>query len=165
MKSITSTFLLAVILNSQAHATSLKRVYLDNSQNVHIVTSSGKDKKITTTGHRAQAMLSPDGETAAWLVNHTWIAEGDSEPGSSELVIYRRGKIRSIKCEPFIREYWFWQKGSRVAIDCGGRHFAGREILYDVRTSKELDSFDQSAIPVHKRPSWSTSSDKFDSEF
>jgi hypothetical protein len=142
----------------------LNRVYLDNSQNVHIVTSSGKDLKLTTTGHRAKPKLAPDGKTAAWVVNHTWVAPGENEPGSSELEIYRQGKTRSIKCEPFIREFWFWQKGRGVAIDCGGSHFAGHEILYDVRTLKELDSFDQAGIPVDKRPSWSISSDQFDSE-
>lgn len=164
MKSVVGLLLLVAALSSQAQAASLKRVYLDDLQNVHIVTTVGKDLKVTTKGHRAKAMLSPDGETAAWLVKHTWIAEGATEAGASELVIYRHGRARSIKCEPFIREYWFCQKGSRVAIDCGGLHFAGREILYDVSTLKELDRFDEAVIPVDRRPSWSISSDQFNSE-
>jgi hypothetical protein len=52
--------------------------------------------------------------------------------------------------------------GNRIAIDCGGLHFAGREILYDVKTLKELDSFDQMTVPTNKRPTWSLSSDNFD---
>ncbi len=52
--------------------------------------------------------------------------------------------------------YWFWKKGTHVATDCGGIHFAGIETLYDVNTLKEVDSFDQAQVPVEKRPEWST---------
>ena len=163
MNSVVSTFVFAVAVCSQAHAANLKQVYLDNTQNVHVVTSTGKDLRVTTTGHRTNVKLSSDGETAAWLVNHTWVAEGESEPAASELVIYRHGLMHTIKCEPFIREYWFWKKGSRVAIDCGSSHFAGQEILYDINTLKKLASFEQGLVPAEKRPTWSASSDQFDS--
>ena len=59
----------------------------------------------------------------------------------------------------FIREFWFWKDGSRIAIDCGGSHFAGRELLYDSATLKQLDSFDQAVVPLGKRPEWSSSRD------
>jgi hypothetical protein len=101
--------------------------------------------------------LAPDNETVAWLALNTWKAEGDGRPGSEELVIYRNGKLASIKCTPFIRDYWFWQNGSQIAIDCGGRHFAGRELLYDTRTLRELASFDQAEVQLEKRPDWSNS--------
>jgi hypothetical protein len=163
MKSVVSLFILTVAVCSQTHAASLKQAYLDNTQNVHVVTSTGKDLQVTTTGHRTNIKLSSDGETAAWLVNQTQVAEGETEPAASELVIYRHGQTHSIKCEPFIRDYWFWKKDSRVAIDCGGNHFAGREILYDINSLKKLASFEQAIVPVEKRPTWSASSDQFDS--
>ncbi|HEY8099113.1 MAG TPA: hypothetical protein VIF82_00010 [Burkholderiaceae bacterium] len=96
---------LATLICSHAHATNIKQVYLDDKQNVHVVTSTGKDVRITKTGNRTRTQLSSDGETAAWLVNHTWKTDDQSETGADELVIYRHGKTRSIKCEPFIRDY------------------------------------------------------------
>jgi hypothetical protein len=79
---------------------------------------------------------------------NSWTAEGDDRPGSEELMIYRNEKISSIKCAPFIRDYWFWQNGRQGVIYCGGRHFAGNEILYDSRTLKELASFYQGDVPL-----------------
>jgi hypothetical protein len=86
---------------------------------------------------------------------NTWTAKGDDGPSSEELMIYRSGKIRSIKCTPLIRDYWFWMNGSQIAIDCGGRHFAGHETLYDTKTMRELSSFDEAEVPLEKRPNWS----------
>lgn len=93
----------------------------------------------------ANALRSPDGKTAVWQVK------------DDEVRLYRNGRTRSIKCGPFIREFWFWQDGARIAIDCGGSHFAGREILYDSATLKQLDSFDQAEVPLERRPEWSSS--------
>ena len=165
MKIIISLLVIIPTICNQVSAETLKRVYLAKKENVHVVTLAGKDLQMTTKGHRSNVKLSTDGETAAWLIKHTWIAEGATEPGASELVIYRKGKTRTITCEPFIREYWFWHKGNNIVIDCGGLHFAGREILYDLHNNmKELDNFDQTVIPVDKRPLWSISSDHFCSE-
>ncbi|NVM78192.1 hypothetical protein FHW83_004016 [Duganella sp. SG902] len=91
------------------------------------------------------ALRSPDGKSAAWQVK------------DDEIRLYRNGETRSLKCGPFIREFWFWKDGSQIAIDCGGSHFAGREILYDSATLKQLDSFDQAVVPLEKRPEWSSS--------
>jgi hypothetical protein len=162
MKQVFMAVAFAAILNAQAASAEFDRVYVDDEQNVHVVTVSGLDLRVTTGGHRARATLSPDGETAAWLVSQTWIAAGATESGASELVIYRHGRARSIKCEPFIRDYWFWKRGSRIAIDCGGVHFAGHETLYDIRTLKKIASFDQATTPPDKRPAWSASGDKYD---
>jgi hypothetical protein len=52
-------------------------------------------------------------------------------------------------------------KGKRIGIDCGGTHFAGREILYDVKTLKQIDAFDQADVSTNKRPEWSASRDNF----
>lgn len=48
-----------------------------------------------------------------------------------------------------------------IGIDCGGLHFAGREILYDTATLKQVDSVDEATVPVKERPDWSYSSPDF----
>ena len=140
---------------SYSRAKTLGKAYLDNKNNIYLITMQGHHKQITHTGNITSFKVAPDKETIAWLVANTWAAEGDDKPGSEELVIYRDGKFASVKCTPFIRDYWFWQNGAQVAIDCGGRHFAGREILYDSKTLKEIASFDQGDVPLQKRPNWS----------
>ena len=161
MKTILATFVLGILACGQIHAANLRQIYLDDAKNVHVVTLEGKDIQLTTAGHGTKARLSPDGETAAWIVSDTGLDQDQMEAGGSELAVYRNGTVRSIKCEPIIRGYWFSMKGNRIAIDCGGSHFAGREILYDVDTLKALASFDQATVPTDIRPRWSESSDQF----
>lgn len=156
--------LLALACYGPAHAETLKQAYLDDSQHVHLVTAAGKEVKIDSIGFGGEVKLSPAGDSAAWLVRHGAAGDEASEAGSDELAIYRNGKVRSIKCQPFIREYWYWRQGSRIAIDCGGAHFAGREILYDSKTLKQLETFDQATVPTGQRPTWSSSGDQFDAK-
>lgn len=158
MKS-TSNFIFFILLTTimtEPSAETLRKVYLDQKNNVHLITGEGKHRQVTNKGNAALLKLAPDNKTVAWLVLNTWKAEGSDLAGSEELVIYRKGKQTSIKCTPFIRDYWFWVGGKQIAIDCGGWRFAGREILYDVHTLKELASFDQADIPLEKRPNWSS---------
>ncbi|MFC0253486.1 hypothetical protein [Massilia consociata] len=152
-------FILLATVTVQADAEAFKKVYLDQKNNVHLITREGKRQQVTTKGNAALLKLAPDNETVAWLVLNAWKADGDDIPGSEELAIYRKGKQISIKCTPFIRDYWFWAGGKQIAIDCGGRRFAGREILYDATTLKELASFDQANVPLDKRPDWSSDHD------
>jgi lipopolysaccharide export system protein LptA len=154
-----SCFLLFSFFLAHAEAQTLKKVYLDKQNNVHIITTQGNHQQITHENNATSIKLASDKETVAWLVMNTWIAQGDDKPGSEELIIYRYGKASSVKCVPFIRDYWFWQSGAQVVIDCGGRHFTGHEILYDTKTLKELASFDQAEVPLEKRPEWSTGDD------
>ena len=155
---------LVLATSGQAGAAGLQRAYLDDHQNVHVVTAAGKDVKLSAHGHRSNASLAPDGETAAWLVQYKDAAPGTTEPGAGELVLYRHGRARSIKCAPYIRQYWFWMQGRFVGIDCGGNHFAGREILFDTITLKRVATFSQAEVAVEQRPSWSSSSAQFESE-
>ena len=150
-----------LVLGLQAQAEALKDVTLDESGNIRLLTADGKALSIANDGKAARPQLSPDGESAAWLYMGEPPAQGESLPGSGELRVYRDGKTRAIKCEPYIRDFWYWKKGSRIAIDCGGSHFAGREILYDAKSLKQLESFGQADVPVEKRPDWSTSSDRY----
>lgn len=148
-------FLATSVLATSAYGEMLRKVYLDGKQNVHIIDDRGRDTQITNKGNANLLKLASDRETVAWLVMNTWTVEGDDGPGFEELIIYRNGKRSSLKCTPFIRDYWFWMNGTRIAIDCGARHFAGREILYDTKTMRELASFDESKVPLEKRPDWS----------
>lgn len=150
-----------VLCAQQAGAAALKDAYIDDAGTVHVVTAAGKDLAVARGASAGSAKLAPDGDSAAWLVTAAAPARGETEAGSSEVRIYRNGKTRAIKCEPFIRDFWFWKKGKRIAIDCGGSHFAGRELLYDAKSLKLLESFDQADVPVEKRPDWSSSSDRY----
>ncbi len=134
----------------QCNAATLKRIYLDHSQNIHVVNYEGKDLQLTKDGKAMEPALSSDGATAAWLLK-----ESDQDDGSSKLAVYQYDQTRFIECEPFIRRFWFALKGKGIAIDCGGSHFAGHEILYDIPTLKVISSFDQAEVPLDKRPSWS----------
>lgn len=157
-----SSLILVFAACSHATAGTLKQAYLDEMQNVHVVTSAGLDLKLTASGQGSEVKLSPDGDSVAWLVRSSAAASEESGAGSSKLAIYHHGSVRTIECGPYVRDYWFWMKGRRVAIDCGGRHFAGREILYDVNTLRVIASFDQAIVPVERRPAWSSSSERFD---
>lgn len=151
-------FILLLTFISKSHSSNGEKfssIYTDKKNDVHIVFPDGRDKKISTNGHAENATLAPDKLSAAWLVPNTWIAEGDVAPGASQLAIYRNNKLRYIKCEPFIRDYWFWLGGKQVAIDCGGRHFAGTLMLYDTQTLKNMDAIFQAEVPEDKRPAWS----------
>jgi hypothetical protein len=143
----------------EAVGETVRKAYLDEQKNVHVITASGKDQKLTHKGNADLLRLAPDNRTIGWLVPNTWTAPGDDGPQSEELVIYRDGKRATIKCGLFIRNYWFWKHGAQVAIDCGGRHFAGREILYDTRTMKEVAGLDQAKVPLEKRPDWAVGDD------
>jgi hypothetical protein len=147
---------LLLLISAQASSAKIEKVYLDSQNNVHLLEDrNGKDVKITNDHKASEVSLSLDHRTIAWLIKETEKTDGGVEIGPSKLVIYRDGKARTIQCQPFIRGYWFWKKGSQFAIDCGGEHFAGREILYDTGSLKILESFRQAEIPLEKRPDWS----------
>ncbi len=143
---------------------SIKDAYLDKANNVHIVDTDGQDAQVTTTGNILDVKKSTDGATVAWRVADAQGSAPDGSDadfanrGSHQVVVYRGGKTGSIECMPFIRDYWFWKRGTRIGIDCGGMHFAGTEILYDSSTLKQIDSVDDVTVPMEKRPEWSNSS-------
>ncbi|MYN46204.1 hypothetical protein GTP23_14220 [Pseudoduganella sp. FT93W] len=155
MKKLMPVMLMVFSLNCFADHGNIRRVYIDRSKNVHIIFSDGLDRKVTNNGHATEATLAPNKRTAAWLVQNSWIADGDVAPGSAKIAIYRDEKLRYISCEPFIRDYWYWMQGEQIAIDCGGRHFSGTQSIYDTSTLLMIDSFVQSNVPENQRPIWS----------
>jgi hypothetical protein len=164
MRTLKSIFLAALIVCGGAKAGSIKNIYIDGHSDIHIVNMKGLDSRITRSGRNFNPQLSANGSVAAWLVSRNRIHNGVGEPTSSELSIFINGKIRTIRCEPFIRDYWFRKKGQQVAIDCGGLHFSGREILFDTRTLEVVESFDQAVLPSEKRPAWSHSSEAYEAD-
>lgn len=148
-------FFSGIAFFTSTKAQMLRHAYIDKAHNVHIVTTTGHQTQLTRTKNAASLTVTPDRKTAAWLIMNDWTAEGDDGPQSEKLAVYRNGKITIIECGMFIRGYWFWQRGRNIAIDCGGRHFAGYEILYDAGTSKEIARFVQGEVPLEKRPAWS----------
>lgn len=140
-----------VVLFSQASVAAeapIQRGYLDKHNNVHIVFSSGIDKQLTRRGRCNRPALAEDGQTMAWIT--------DTSRDSSSVMIYRDGVVRTIKGDPFIRDFWFVKKGNQIAVDSGGAHFAGVETLYDVATLNELEYVDQGNLPIGKCPEWSS---------
>jgi len=81
----------------------------------------------------------------------------DSNPlkDESNLKLYYEGKIRTIPGGPLVRDFWFVDDGTKIAVDIGGLHFAGTEILYSVGTGERLDEVKQWGTPYEKRPQWS----------
>ena len=140
-------------------AADFTRAHADG-QKVAIATSTGKHIIVREKYQVREVRIAPNGMAAAWLLEDISMEPSD-EKGSGTLVVYRKGKRRPIACGQLIRDYWFWEKGQKIAYDCGGRHFAGNEVLFDTRTLKELERFNQSEVPPEKRPEWSASGNAF----
>lgn len=116
-----------------------------------ILTTSGAGELIVAESSTVVAVqVSGDAGSVAWLPRDA--ARPDAE--TDKLFLRSGGVTRTINCEPVIRDFWFVDGARRIAIDCGGRHFAGREILYDAVTLKVVDSFDQAEVPQSARPVW-----------
>lgn len=145
--------LLSAALVSPVSAGTWRRIFLDASGNVHLVQADGKEVRVSKHGKALKPELAPDGETAAWLLGGKW-GDGEQAADANELAVYRDGRIRKIQCDPLIRNFWFWRDGAYVVLDCGGRHFAGRSVLYDLNTWRQIESVDQASVPVDQRPEW-----------
>jgi hypothetical protein len=167
MKRILNIFSVCTLLSvcNGAFGASVRNVYVDKANNVHVTDGEGKDIQVTTAGDILDVQKSSDGITVAWRVADDTAPDGSSAPladrGSHQVVVYRDGATKTIECEPFIRDYWFWNHGTRIGIDCGGMHFAGRELLYDTATATQVDVVDGATVPVESRPEWSNSSVHF----
>lgn len=145
--------LFSAALASPASAGTWSRIFLDERGDVHLVQANGKEVRVSRNGKALNPKLAPDGKTAAWLVGGKR-SDGGQAADTNELTVYRHGHIRKITCDPLIRDFWFWRNGAHVALDCGGRHFAGRNVLYDLRTFRLVESVDQATVPADRRPEW-----------
>lgn len=68
--------------SNSINANKLKRAYLDDKQNVHVVTVRDHHTQITNKRNSTELKLAPDNETVAWLAINNWIAEADIKPTS-----------------------------------------------------------------------------------
>jgi hypothetical protein len=152
----------SISLNTEFPPTIL-RAFLDIQNNVHVTDNTGKEFLLTTDGNVSELRISPNGKTVAWRKDKKNSTQANTN-SEDEIFIYRNRSIRSIMCEPTIRDYWFWMGGEKIALDCGGTHFAGRELLYDTSTLRLLEHFDQADLPMENRPNWSQSSNNFSGE-
>jgi hypothetical protein len=158
MKKLVLGALGALLLHSAAMAADYKAASVRGKQ-VRVLTTSGKTITVRERYPARDARVAPDGMAAAWLLVDETLEEPAGETGAATLVVYSKGKRRTVPCQQLIRDYWFHAQGQQIAYDCGGRHFAGNEVLFDTRTLKEIARFNQADVPVDQRPSWSSSAD------
>jgi predicted secreted hydrolase len=128
-------------------ALEIRRAYIGKHGSVHVVTEDRRDSKIAWSGRSYQVRLSANKKVVAWISAHS--------KDRSSLKVYYGGKIQTIRGGPFVRDFWFVDDGAKIAVDIGGMHFAGTELLYDVATSRQLDEVNQWGVPLEKRPQWS----------
>lgn len=146
--TIVALLFCAATANSQ-NALTIARVYIANadgvevtndSGNVHVVDSSGKDtipSKLRDQVSCSSAKISADKTTAGWLVNYENCCT--SYPIPTTLALYRAGKvIQTISPGRSIYDWRFW-KSDQVALSSGPVHGGAVQMgLYDVRTGKLL---------------------------
>ena len=159
MKAIFYAVLASSLMHSPVVSADFSNAHADGHK-VEIATSTGKHIIVREKYPVREVRIAPNGMAATWLLEDISMEPSD-EKGSGTLVVYRKGKRRAISCGQLIRDYWFWEKGQKIAYDCGGRHFASNEVLFDIRTLKELERFHQAEVPPKKRPAWSASGDEF----
>lgn len=152
--------ILAALLQASATAADFRQAHGRGKQ-VSMITTAGKVITIREKYPVREVRMAPNGMAVAWLLVDITLEEPAGEVGAATLVVYRKGKRHAVECRGLIRDYWFWQRGKKIAYDCGGRHFAGDEVLFDTRTLKEIDHFSQAEVAPDKRPPWSSSSDAF----
>lgn len=160
MKTFLHTVVIDTLMNySAAAAAELAKAHA-RGQNAEIFTTSGKHIIVREKYPVREVRIAPNGMAAAWLLQDIAM-EASDEKGSGTLVVERKGRRRTIACGQLIRDYWFWENGQKIAYDCGGRHFAGNEVLFDIGTLKELEHVHQAEVPPQERPAWSASGDAF----
>jgi hypothetical protein len=132
-------------------------VYLDDRRNVHVVTSAGRDVRLTKEGRYRGPKQSPDGRTIGMLVTTNVSRPGAQtyEPieVADELWLYRGGRV-IVRLDPpgYIRAWDFAKDGKSVATYSGALHFAGFYELYDLESGIQLE---RSTDPVTERsPAW-----------
>jgi hypothetical protein len=163
IKKIALATLGALLLQGSAMAADYKAAFARGKQ-VRVLTTAGKTITVRERYPVRDARVAPNGMAAAWLLVDETLEEPEGETGTATLVVYSKGKRRAVPCQQLIREYWFHAQGQQIAYDCGGRHFAGNEVLFDTTTLKEIARFNQGDVPYDKRPTWSSSSANPESE-
>jgi hypothetical protein len=158
LKKIALAALGLLLLHSSAMAADFSKAIARGKQ-VQLIGPAGKTITVRERYMVREARVAPDGMTAAWLLEDLSMADMAGEKEIGTLVVYSKGKRRTLSCGVLIRAWWFHQQGQQIAYDCGGRHFAGVEVLFDTRTLKEIARFSQGDVAYEQRPAWSKSGD------
>lgn len=145
LPSLSACILVSLCANVYSKDVAIEKAYLNERKNVIVVTASGKLIQITNVGKCDDPEISQDQITVA--------AQCDGRDGSS-VWLFRNGRAKQIKGDPYIRGFRFIDGGAKIAVNKGGLHFAGREYLYDVSTLKVLDQFSEADTPPEKVPPW-----------
>jgi len=146
MAIVTVTVALAVApahaRGATTSASALSRVYADSSGALHVVSSSGEDRRVGGKLRYDAAKLAPDGHTYGALVRDsidTDLPGQDKVDVAQKLVIWRGGRrLRSFVPGDFIRAWGFRKGGAQIALYSGGLHFAGHYELIDLATGNSL---------------------------
>jgi hypothetical protein len=147
-----------------ANAQPFKSAYLDANGDVHVVTQEGNDIRVTKSGRNREPLLAADRRTVAWIKVHIDDVKANYSKSEGTVYLFAGGRIKHLRCDPFVRDFWFVDRGSKIGIDCGGLHFAGIEELHDTSSMKLLETMDQSTVPMDKRPAWSNHSGRYSNE-
>ena len=117
------------------------RVYVDHHKDVHAVTASRKDIRLTRRGRYDDPKLAPDGRTVgARIVSRLRMDRRDSIMVTEQVWLHGdRRIVRRIVTDGFVRDWGFWNGGKELAVYSGGLHFAGFYVLYDLASGRELE--------------------------
>lgn len=89
-----------------------------------------------------------------WTLNGP-IPDRPNEKFPFTLVIARNGRvIRKIEGDPFIWNWMFWSDGRQVAYESGPLHFGLWCTLADVKTGRQLSSYDCFHGIPENAPDW-----------
>ncbi len=139
-----------ILLPAWAHAQVVREMRTSVMKGPQLVMS---DSRIVSLGRAVRP------EDVLIATNHSAAMWAEREPnGAVSRVFVLQGKrTREVQCYPRVRDYWFVGSGALIGLDCGGLHFAGKEILLTTANFKKIDEFDQAIVPPESRPSWSSS--------
>lgn len=120
------------------------RAYVDARRNVHIVTSTNRDVRITKDGRHMDPKISPDGQCVGMLATSTMSRPGSQtyEPiaVATELWIYRGGLVHPrIAPGAYIRAWGFVRGGREVATYSGPYYGPGWYVLFDLERGFEIE--------------------------
>jgi len=140
---------------AQTQPVTFVKVYVGADKLAHVVDAKGKDVAIPKEKEQAEvseAKLSPDKQTAGWLMHQDNLGESYSIPVG--LVIYRAGKKRLLGDGLMIYGWCFVGQGEQIAMSTGTVHgMTGQHLLlFETTTGRQLKEWNgpEDATP----PEW-----------
>jgi hypothetical protein len=143
--SVCAAFLLLIVASfAQARGATLQKVYIGSDGLAHVIDAAGKDVALPKEKDQvdvSEPKLSPDKQTAGWLVHQDNCCTSYTIP--TRLAIYRAGKKRILGDGLMIYDWCFVAGGSQIAMSTGTVH--GMEhrhlLLYNTRSGRQLQEW------------------------